>query len=199
MQGVKIDLTDGQLAWFVENFPNLPNSEICEHLGCGESSVHRLARKHGLVKGESFLEWRADKAKDALRLHYKIHKHPGNPEAIRKYRYQKGHDPRITLGEEKFREAIRRGAETRREIARVERARISFGLPQQTRMHLKKQPRQKIWQRCYLKKRGYILDEKNNIAYYTPDTHRARRLEGVSRGGRKGTIAPYYDFKPYPL
>ena len=56
-------------------------------------------------------------------------------------------------------------------------------------MHLKKQPRQKIWQRCYLKKRGYILDERNNIAYYTDTTLRATRME--SRPKR------YYTFKPY--
>ena len=36
---------------------------------------------------------------------------------------------------------------------------------------------QKIKDRCYLKRRGYVLDETNLIAYWTPDTRRAVRLE----------------------
>ena len=62
-----------------------------------------------------------------------------------------------------------------------ERMRVRMGKPQLTKMRVTRQPHQKILDRSYLKKRGYILDEVNVIAYWTPETQRATRLEAGPR------------------
>ena len=88
-------------------------------------------------------------------------------------------------------EIIAKRVETYKKTMREERARVLFGLEQKTKMKVKKQPRQKCSKRAYLKKLGYILDEANVIAYYTPETIRAVRME---KQDRKKT---YYSFKEY--
>lgn len=189
MQGVKINLTDEQIAWFIENFPKVTNAEICEHFGCKESFVHRLARKYGLTKGDEFKKWREEKARNAVKAYYRVHTQRGNPEPIAPYRFTKGFKCKEWLGEEKFMAAIWKGVAHRKETVRVERARIAFGLEQRTKMRLKKQPHAKVCARHYLKKKGYILDEENLIAYYTDSTDRAWKMEAAPRR--------YYTFKPY--
>ena len=79
--------------------------------------------------------------------------------------------------------------ETRKETFRKERARAAFGLPQKTKLRVKQQPRQKVLDRCYLKRRGYIIDEADVVAYWTPDTRRATRMEARPRR--------YYKFAKY--
>jgi len=189
MQGVKIVLTDEQVSWFIENFPKLPNAEICERIGCKESFVHRLARQHRLKKGESFIKWREDKAREGSRAYYRVHKQKGRPECLRPYQFKKGDSPKEMQGEEKFRETIRKSVEARKETVRLERARIAFGLEQRTKMKLKRQPRAKIWARYYLKKKGYIIDDVNLVAFYTEDTDRAFKMEASPRR--------FYSFRPF--
>ena len=101
------------------------------------------------------------------------------------YCFKKGNDPRTLKG---FRDGIIRGHEKRNQIIREEKARIAFGLPQRTKLRLKRQPRPKIDERHYLKKLGYIIDNENNIAYWTETTRRAVKLELKPK---------FFKYKPY--
>lgn len=188
-QGVKIELTEQQLDWFKENFPRMTNADICAHLGFKDSHLHRLARKYGLKKSDEFLAWRDEKARKCHAVYYRLHPNQkGNAENIKQWRFKKGGNPKLTYGE-RFMEGIRKGQAKRRETVKVERARISFGLEQRTKLRLKRQPRKKILMRYYLRKKGYIVDDKNNIAYWTESTTRAHVLEARPK--------LYYSFQPY--
>lgn len=87
-------------------------------------------------------------------------------------------------------EVIAKRRATYKQTLRVERARVLFGLEQKTGIKVKKQPRPKRRQRCYLKQHGYILDEQNCIAYWTETTERALIMEKGNRNRQ------YYKFKP---
>ena len=42
-------------AWIVQHFPNTPNPEIMQRIDIGESTLHRIARKHGLKKTSQYM------------------------------------------------------------------------------------------------------------------------------------------------
>lgn len=90
-------------------------------------------------------------------------------------------------------EVIQKRVAKYRQTFREEKARWVFGIPQKTKIRVKQQPRRKCSQRSYLKKLGYILDERNNIAYYTDSTTRAVRMERNWDKKRN-----YYQFRPMP-
>ena len=92
-------------------------------------------------------------------------------------------------GRKKERERIQHAVEGRRRTYLNEKMRVMRGLPQQTKLKIRSQPRQLILDRSYLKSRGYILDEEKMVAYWTNTTRRAPRIE--SRPVR------YYSFAKY--
>ena len=96
----------------------------------------------------------------------------------------------MRLGAEKEAERRRKSRESLERTRREERARATFGLPQKTNLRVKKQPDRKIRLRCYLKRRGYVIDEVAHIAYWTEDTRRAKRLEAQG--------IPFYSFMEMP-
>ena len=186
MKGKKLVLSDEQMAWLVENFADTENAVIREALGCCETTLRVLARSLGLWKSEAHMEKRKDKARVGLRRYFLTHKANDNHEHLMPFCFKKGNDPRLFDG---FWDGLARGHAKRNQTIREEKARIAFGLPQRTRMQLKRQPRPKIHQRHYLKTLGYIVD--GNVAYYTPDTTRAMKLE-------EGKVKKvYFKFMPY--
>lgn len=86
---------------------------------------------------------------------------------------------------------------TRKKLYEREKLRISLGFPQLTRRHFTSEPKAKLLQRNRLQRLGYIVDNENLIAYYTPQTKRATRLERIPRGVKKGTIKPFYEFREW--
>ena len=164
-------LSPEQLAYIIEHYHNTPNEEIIKTLGI---SMHTLC----------YRRWRHGLKKDLDFLHES------------RSRYAVEHDvwKRLNVAE-----THAKGIATRNKIYEEEKARIRWGLPQLTKRKFKKEPRKKRMQRQYLLDLGYIIDEPNLVAYYTPQTKRAVRLEKVKRGDVKGTIRPFYDFKPYSL
>jgi hypothetical protein len=186
-QGKKFHFTDEQIAWVKEHFPDTLNAEICEYLDCSETVLRLLARSLGLEKSEAHKQRRQDKALKGIRRYFLTHKPTDNSAHLRQYCFKPGNDPRTFGG---FQDGLKRGHAKRNQTIREEKARIAFGLPQRTKLHLKSQPRKKIDQRHYLKGRGYIIDNENNIAYYTDQTARAVKLEtGPKR---------YFSFAPLP-
>ena len=186
-QGKKCVFTDEQIAWLKENFSDTLNEDICKRLGCSDTTLRLLARSLGLEKSEAHKQRRQDKALKGIRRYFLTHKPTDNSAHLRQYCFKPGNDPRTLKG---FRDGLERGHAKRNQTIREEKARIAFGLPQRTKLHLKSQPRKKIDQRHYLKTLGYIIDEANNIAYYTDQTRRAVKLES---GPKR-----FFSFGPLP-
>lgn len=190
---MRIELTQNQEAYLVKHFKHTHNAKLVEYLGISESTLHRMARKLGLKKSKQFMrKCQAATAAAAKISHLAFNTYP--PKGYRipgseKHQFLPGHSMKEKIGEERWQRAKMKARETRRETFRKERARAIFGLPQKTKLRVKQQPRQKVLDRSYLKRRGYIIDETEVIAYWTPDTRRATRLESRPRR--------YYRFEKY--
>lgn len=187
----KIVLTPEQEQYLRDNYATVIHHTLCKHLGVSVRTLVRMAKARGLVKDMEAIEGqKRERISAALQHLSRIGKIKcSGPENGKATRFKNGFRAKELFGEEKFAEMHRKAAEARRKTLREERARVSFGLPQKTKLRVKRQPRRKIYQRYYLKRLGYILDEANNIAYYTDATHRATVLE----------LRPkrFYTFKPY--
>lgn len=48
-------LTAEEEAWIIKHFRNTPNAEIMQRIDIGESTLHRVARKHGLKKTAQYM------------------------------------------------------------------------------------------------------------------------------------------------
>ena len=187
----KIILTPEQEQYLQDNYATVIHHTLCEHLGISTRTLVRMARARGLVKDMKAIEGqKRERISKALR-HLSVigELKVTAPQNGIKSRFKKGFNPTELFGEEKVKEMHKKSAESRRRVFIEERARVTFGLPQRTKLRVVRQPRQKIEDRCYLKRIGYIIDDVNNIAYWTPETRRATVLE--SRPKR------FYTFKPY--
>mgnify|MGYP002865550380 CR=1 FL=1 len=164
-------LTQEQIDYIRRNFANTPNKELAKSLGISSSAISNIQRKYHLTKS---------------REHTKaMHRLSGLASAD-------------SWGKiELTPEVLAKRAASFKKTWHTERARVLFGLPQKTQIHIKKWSTEKVRQNYYLRKRGYIIDEANLIAYYTEKTHRAKRLEAIPRGKKVGSIKPFYDFRPY--
>ena len=177
----KIALTPEQERWLVAHFRHTTNPEIARRLGISETTMHRFARELGLTKSRQHMRKTqrnaADKAKES---HLRNGTYPPKGYIIprsEEFRFKAGVTPVERLGKRKERQRIERSAESRRKTFREERARALFGVPRRTGLRVVREPRGKTCQRWYLRKRGYIIDEANLIAYWTDETRRATILE----------------------
>jgi hypothetical protein len=185
MQTTKIVLTPEQEAWLVKHFRNTKNDILMEKLGLKFSTFHRLVRQLGLKKTKQFMKKCQKATSDAAKAsHIANGTYP--PKGYRiprseEFQYKPGDKPWTRCGRRKWNRARKKAAETWKETFKEDRCRRRWGLPQKSRLRVTETPHQKIIDRSYLKKRGYILDEANVIAYWTPETHRATRLEARPR------------------
>lgn len=191
-QKVKIKLTEEQENWLKKHFKHTKNEEIAAKLGISESSMHRLARLYGLKKSPQFMRKCVQEAATAAKQSHLLNgTYPPKGYKIpnrEKGGFKPGETSRNRIGAKREAERIKKSAESRRETWRKEKARATFGFPQRTKLHVIPVPKAKIRMRWYLKQRGYILDEKERIAYYTDTTRRAVRIEAKQQ--------PWYKIKP---
>ena len=189
----KAILTDDQKDYLVRHFKDTDNEYLALRLGISESTLHRYARRWELKKSRAHCRRMQQEAAMAAKASHLAHgTYP--PKGYRiprseEFQFKPGETNLQRLGKRRERERIEKAAATRRARFLDERIRVMRGLPQETRMKVTQQPRQRIQDRSYLKKCGYVLNEENGIAYWTPETRRATRLEA---GPKR-----YYDFKPY--
>lgn len=162
--------TEQMRSYLREKYADGDNPSIAEHLGVTVRAVQSKASFLGIHKSREY-------------------------ESARLSRIAKEKESAWHLN---TREAIAKRVETRKRMFRTERARIMFGLEQQTGIHIRTESRAKMLQRNRLQRLGYVIDDANLIAYWTPGTHRARRLERLSRGEKRGSIKCYYDFAELP-
>ena len=157
-------LPEEVVAYVVEHFKDTTNTTLAMEAGCSPSAVNKIQRRYRLTKTKEHLHETYSRCGKKVREMY------GNPPITE--------------------EAIRRRAETFHRMYREEKARSVWGLPPKTGIKVRMEPRLKTSQRNYLKSRGYIIDRENNIAYWTPDTKRAVRMEAYTKK------RSYYKFKP---
>lgn len=181
MKGVKTILDDKAQAWIIKHFKHTKNAEIAERFGISETTLHRFARAHGLTKTPQFQRKCQAATSAAAALSHRIHGTyppkgyviPGSEE----HRFRKGVTSAQRLGARREAERVRKSAESRRRTWKLEHARKTFGLPQETRLRVFKQPREWTLQRYALRRHGYVIERGSLEAYWTPDTRRSARLE----------------------
>ena len=104
-QGTKVVLTPDQLQWLRDHFRDTKNRDIAEHLGCGETTIHRLAREMGLTKDPKFRaecqQGAADAAQKWWRTTGQYLPRKCLPEHLRQYQFQAGEKPWMRCGDEK--------------------------------------------------------------------------------------------------
>lgn len=158
-----------QLAYIEAHYPNESNEQIAETLGLSKWTIKSRAEQYGWHKSKEYI------------------KNLNRERAIQYENYKRVNTP----------EAHTKAQETRKKLYEKERLRLKWGLEQKTKRHFRTEPVQKLLQRNRLQRQGYIIDEKNLIAYYTDKTKRCPRLEAIPRGVKKGTIKPYYSFEQW--
>jgi hypothetical protein len=180
----KIRLSPDQMDWLVKHFKDRENEFLAFKLGISETSLHRLARRYGLQKSRSFLKARSqDGGRTSIYYHRKrddgFMPKKGDPvrPGSEKGWFRPGEKPVDRLGKRREAERIRKSAASRKATRLNEVIRLRRGLPQLTRLRIRTLPKEAYIERYYLLKRGYILDDAQLVAYWTPDTLRCPRKE----------------------
>ena len=167
-------LTREQVDYIRDNFSDKTNYQLCEETGLSRSTIYRVQRIYNLHKYDEHIHnmgVRAGKASDLARGGIPIN--TNTPECIAK-----------------------RVASYKKRVY-IENLRYKYGLEQKTKIRIMKVCRRASSQRNNLLRRGYIIDDVNKVAYWTPETQRTTRLERLKRGETKGHYKSFYDFMPY--
>ena len=163
-------LTPKQLAYLEKHYPDTPNEVLARRFGLSVHTIRSRAEKHKWHKSKAFVAKRRSEAAIRTRSADRIN---------------------TAKAERKRQRTIRQRLEDDRERALA-------GLPQKTRKHFRTMSRQQFMQKCYLRRLGYVVNDAIRVAYYTPSTKRALRIEKVPRDTTRGQIHAYYDFWPLP-
>lgn len=194
-------LTEKETQWIIRHYKHTKNDDIMAKFGIGESTLHRLARKHGLRKSRQQMKKTQLAATDAA---YEACRRYGiYEETARRMRekmlamsargehipgsFVSGVTNLMRLGPKRNRERIEKAAQTRKETIRKEMRRVLYGLERKTKLRcivLCKYTRRQTSHRYNALKRGYIImedcseqsGERYNI-YYDDQTERAPIFE----------------------
>lgn len=184
-----VSVCEKTLIWIIKHYKHTRNRDILDKFGIGESTLHRIARKHHLTKSKQFMrkvlaensrlavEVSRTYGLNAERAEYTRQQWVRWKAEGRKVGFQPGISQRERLGEEKFhamRENIRH---SRNETIRKERMRINWGLPQRTKLKLTSAGHKAATARHRLKKRGYIVERGSTHIYYDDNTRRHIQME----------------------
>ena len=177
----KVEVTERQKAWILKHYKHTKNSEIKAKYGLSDGWLHRFARKNGLKKSPQFMtKVQLEGARKAAFSHringtyppkgYRIPNSGANS-------FKKGVSPLQRLGPKREAERVCKSAESRRKTWKLEHARMTFGLPRETKLRVFKQPREWTARRFYLRKLGYTIERGGLDAYYDDSTRRSLELE----------------------
>jgi len=177
----KVELTEAQKNWLLKHYCHTKNDEIKNKLGITDGYLHRFARAHGLVKTSRFMKkCQAETTAKAKESHIRNKTYP--PKGYRipgseLYGFKPGVTPEMRLGKKRNRQRIEKAAQGRAKTLKMEKALVLFGLAQQTRLRVIRQPRKTTCRRCYLKKHGYIINRGGYEAFYDETTSRCFAIE----------------------
>ena len=189
-------LTEKEIAWICKHYQHTKNEDIMNKFGIGESTLHRLARKHGLKKSrqqQRKTQWNATcRAREACRkygvyeetrerMRKKMQEMSARGERI-PGSFMPGVSNMQRLGKKRNQERITKAHATRNETIRKERMRMNWGLPQKTRMRLSingctGRSRQKAIHRHLFRKYGYYCEWGEDTVYYDENTDRRLKME----------------------
>ena len=193
----KVEITPKQEAWLLKHYCHTKNDEIKAKLGISDGFLHRFARAHGLKKTPQFMrKVMVEVTTAAKKSHLRNGTYP--PKGYRIPRsdeggFKPGMNNVQRFGKKKEAERVRKATESLAKTRKLEKARYDFGLPQRTKLVVKKDSRKKIYQRYRLRKNGYIIARGSNKAYYDENTHRLPEME-ARRYGDKNYI--YFEYLP---
>lgn len=177
----KVEVTERQKAWILKHYKHTKNDEIKTKYGLSDGWLHRFARQNGLKKCPQFMtKVQLEGARKAALSHLINGTYP--PKGYRIPRreasgFQKGVSSLQRLGPKREAERVRKSAEGRRKTWKLEHARMTFGLPRETKLRVFKQPREWTARRFYLRKLGYVVERGGLDAYYDDSTRRSLELE----------------------
>lgn len=178
----KVELSERAQNWIIKHYKHTKNQDIKEKYGLSDGWLHRFARQHGLKKSSQFMhKCQAETTRAAYQSHLvhgtrppKGYRIPGSEQ----HGFQKGVTNVERLGPARKAERVRKSAEGRRKTWKLEHARMTFGLPRETKLRVFKQPREWAIRRYRLKQYGYMVERGALDVYYTPQTSRRPNLEG---------------------
>lgn len=188
-------LTEEQTQWIIKHYKHTKNRDIQERFGIGESTLHRLARKHGLKKSKQFArKVQRENAEIGFAVCEEYGIYEQNAEYAREQwrqrkergetlGFKKGESNKDRMSPRKFKAMMERTHEKRRESIRKDRLRIKWGLEQKTRMKLVHNRDRTIY-RHLLKRKGYIVERGCRTVYFDKNTQRSAVME--RRASTKG-------------
>lgn len=186
-------LTEKQIAWIVKHYKHTPNYDIMDKFGIGESTLHRIARKHNLVKSKQYMKRTANEnnanAMSTCRR-YKVYEQ--NAEYARRqwkqwkeegisHGFKKGESIESRYGKKRAKAIYEKVRVSRNETIRKERIRINWGFEQKTGLKLTGAGRKAALSRYLLKKANYIVERGCTHIYYDDLTERNITLENRAR------------------
>ena len=177
----KIILSEAEQQWMRDNFCNIKNAEVAEHLGISHRTVVRIARDMGLVKHPDFTKAMQQNASEhAARVNRANGGNAGAKNLLiygKAYQFKKGERQKDKMSAEAFDAMHRHIGEQRKKTFKAEKRRVIFGLEQKTKLRVVQAPKEKICLRNGLRKKGYEIARASNEAFITAATHRSEVME----------------------
>jgi hypothetical protein len=171
----KKKLPRGAKKWLKENYANMSNKDVMEHLGIKKGVLARLKKELRLKKSEEFMNQAREQGRATL-------KEMGWPP--KGYAIPNREKAWASLAER----TKNRGEEWKNKISESvkkqfadEKRRVLFGLEQKTNRKVIKAPKFKLEHRCRMRKLGYIIPHGSNVAYWDSDTKRSERREKTAK------------------
>lgn len=174
-------LTEKELAWVIRHYKHTKNDEIMERLGISHSSLHRIAREHGLTKSRQFMKKTQDEAQvAAAESHRRNGTYP--PKGFRipgseNNGFKKGQSNKDRLSPKRYAEMEeKRRVSWRETYDRDKRRTLSWGFEQRTKFRFVKQTKSKLCYRYNLRKKGYIESPEDHNLYFYPSEEMRRPI-----------------------
>lgn len=182
------DLTQEQLAWFMENFEHTKNQKMAERLGTSPRTITRIARELGCQKTKEFMEsCQRNASAHAAKVNHAMGGNAGMRNLLiygKATRFKAGEKIKERMKQKEYEGMLERRGMSRRALFQSERRRVLFGLEQKTNLRVVRCSRKKICLRHNLRKHGYRIERMSNEVWITPDTQRSIIME--ERGRKMG-------------
>lgn len=188
----KITLSPEQEELFRKLFPKTLNLKLMQLFGLSHATLHRMVRELGLTKNEKIIRHKqamlAKRTCERNGYYDSIRgKKPSEAclEAFRRKRAA-GFNPLLALKEKnprKYKAAMKRRSEARKELFRKEELRQRYGLPRKTKLRMKTVTHKMSSQKHLMIKRRdyYAIDGRPDWIGYDDQTRRSRQMEDTAK------------------
>ena len=187
-------LTEREVAWIVRHYKHTSNPDIMARFGIGESTLHRIARKHGLTKSRQQMQKTQRAASEAGRqtcVDYGIYEESSRRQTqlladmrARGERipgsFMPGQSNKDRLSPKRFKESMAKIHAKRNETIRRDRIRIHWGMEPKSKL-VKNWDAKRDWHKPHYRYKfrqyGYDVEPGSSDVYYHPDTVRHPIME----------------------